>query len=678
MFLTALSSRRSVDWRIGVNLAWEWAALGVAYLLLRWLPRTRGESGVLALGMAVTASAVAAYGIYQGAVEIPQLQEAFRRNPQAMARQMGATAAPGQADDPRGQALENRLLQSNEVFGTFGLANSLAGFLVGPLVLVLAMGLRNLGRRPAAGASRWPAILAAALPALLLLGCLVLTKSRSAWLGLLVASAILAWQARRLVPRRILLGAALAGAGVVGALIVAGAATGRLDPQVLTQSNLSMRYRWEYWRATWAMITEGAGSPGQALAAGNFWRGVGPGAFGAHYVLYKLPQASEEIQDPHNLFLEVWSTAGFWAFLALVAAVGSGLWLLLAGGGDPDEEAPRDRPTWLLAASAMGLAMVLVLGQMNLFMEDLLTRWLILTIFWGLSAFLLLPLWRRAAVPAAGLGAAAAAVATHLLAAGGIGFPAIAMGLWGSLALGLNLREGAGSGRLRTVESRIPGAAAAVAWAALVGSFFGATLPFWKSEAAVARAEAALERRPPDLDRAEAAYTLAEQLDRYNVRPWLGHAYLQYLAWESRGAKPEDLRWKTIPTLLLKAASPPRNPDVWSLHSERAEVTRDLLRRVGSGLSPRDAVSMRASVVEATRTASRLYPTNASLHARLAEASAELSLFPDAVDEAREALRLDALTPHPDKKLADSVRTRLQDNLPRWTEQSGGAVAPAP
>ena len=192
MFLTALSARRSVDWRIGVNLAWEWAAMGVAYLLLRWLPRTRGESAALALGMTITASAVAAYGIYQGAVEIPQLQEAYRRDPEAMARQVGAPSAAARGDDPRAQALENRLLQSNEVFGTFGLANSLAGFLVGPLVVVLAMALRNLARRPEPGASRWPAILAAAGPGLLLLTCLVLTKSRSAWLGLLVASAILA------------------------------------------------------------------------------------------------------------------------------------------------------------------------------------------------------------------------------------------------------------------------------------------------------------------------------------------------------------------------------------------------------------------------------------------------------------------------------------------------------
>ncbi len=62
----------------------------------------------------------------------------------------------------------------------------------------------------------------------------------------------------------------------------------------------------------------------RALNARTFWLGVGPGNFAAPYLRYKLPEASEEILDPHNLFLEVWATGGFWALLALMAAVGVG------------------------------------------------------------------------------------------------------------------------------------------------------------------------------------------------------------------------------------------------------------------------------------------------------------------------------------------------------------------
>jgi hypothetical protein len=99
-------------------------------------------------------------------------------------------------------------------------------------------------------------------------------------------------------------------------------------------------------------------------------------------------------------------------------------------------------------------------------------------------------------------------------------------------------------------------------------------------------------------------------------------------------------------------------------------VTRELLKEVGTNLAPKEIVGLHASVVEATRTASRLYPTNATLHARLAEASADISMFQDAVADAEEALRLDALTPHEDKKLSDPRRLLLRTRLPEWRKKA--------
>jgi hypothetical protein len=480
-------------------------------------------------------------------------------------------------------------------------------------------------------------------------------------------------------------------------MAIAGFATGRLDREVLTQSNMSMRYRWEYWQGAWGVITEGASSLGKALGASNFWAGVGPGNFAHQYLLYKLPQASEEIQDPHNLFLEVWATAGFWALTALLAALVLGLWNVLgpsrpvsshvdarAGRGRhyEDDEVPppmekgqagvaSERLGWIVIAGGLGLVMVLMLGQMNLFQGDLFIRWLVLVMSWVAAALLGVALWRRVSLPGAAVGAAVVAIVVNLLAAGGIGIPTVASSLWLLLALGLNVREDRPCGRIREVDSRIPGFAMSVVWSAVVGSFFGAITPFWSSETALAQADDALQHNQPDFEKAQAAYDAAKRADAYNPRPWLGDAYLQLRVWESRGARPEDLRWKTIPVLLLKAASPPRNPSAWTLHSERAKITRDLLAKVGQKLDPRDIISMQASIVEATRTASRLYPTNATLHARLAEASADVSMFGDAVSEATEALRLDKLlAPHPDKRLSDATRDRLISKLAQWTEKA--------
>jgi O-Antigen ligase len=691
VFLVGLSSTRGLDRRLAINLAWEWAGLGFAYVLARNLPRTRGESTVLAGALVATAVAVSAYGLFQARVEIPQLKARFQKNP---AQVMLEAKIP--ADPQHVRVFADRLLGSNEVFSTFGLANSLAGFLVGPLVLAVAMMIRNLADDKAPG-WRWGVIGLAAAPLLCILTCLILTKSRSAWIGLMVAVAVLAWQEGRKVPARLLLGASLAGLVLVVALVAVGLATGRLDREVLTQSSLSMRYRWEYWQGAWGVITEGA--QGQAAGASTLWSGVGPGNFGSHYLRHKLPQSSEEIQDPHDLFLEVWATAGFWALLALVAALALAFWNLLgaaaAGPGEDDKarDRPRRRPSavpretspiaaaalpagapdrlgWLAFSAGLGLVVVLLVGQMNLFQGDLLVRWVILAASWLLAALLGLGFWRRVPLPATVFGAAVLACVVNLLAAGGIGMPAVALVLWLLIALGLNLREDRPCGRLREYAGHLPAFGLALIWSALAGSFVGAITPFWRSEAALTGADDALAHHPPDFERAQAAYEFAEEADRYSPRPWLGDAYLQLLVWESRGAKPEDLRWKKIPTLLLKAASPPRSPDAWTLHSERALVTRDLLKKLGPTLSPREIIPLQASIVEATRTTSRLYPTNATLHARLAEASAEISMFRDAVTEAQEALRLDAITPHPDKKLANAQREQLKAKLPDWTEKA--------
>ena len=43
------------------------------------------------------------------------------------------------------------------------------------------------------------------------------------------------------------------------------------------------------------------------------------------YLRHKLPQASEEIRDPHNMVIEVWAESGVFAMLALLAALGIGL-----------------------------------------------------------------------------------------------------------------------------------------------------------------------------------------------------------------------------------------------------------------------------------------------------------------------------------------------------------------
>lgn len=672
--LVGFSASHAVDRRTAINLAWEWTSVGLAYVLLRNLPRTRAESSVLAAAMIATAVAVSVYGLYQVVVELPQMRARYLSHRDEALRLL--EIAPG---SPAQALYEHRLLSSNEPMSTFALTNSLAGFLLGPIVLSITLGWEGLRRRAGVGA-RLGTLALASVPALAMPACLLLTKSRSAYLGLLVALALLAWRARRDVRPRTLLLTGLGALVVVAAMVAAGLSTGRLDREVITEANKSLGYRREYWVGAWRVINESSRA---------FWEGHGPGNFAGPYLRHKLPEASEEIIDPHNMILDVWATAGLPAMLALVAALVLGFWNLLGPGSAPattvqvareesdsaeDPGAPPRRVGWLLASAGGGWLAVLIVGGNRLGEGDFFVRWVILGCAWIWAVMLGSPLVRRLSIPAAGLGAGALAVAVHLLAAGGIGLSAVSLSLWSLIALGLNLRDDRGSSRLRDAGGRLPAFALAAIWAALLGMFAGGVGPFWRSEAAIAEAKAALARRPPDFERAEAAFERAIAADQYSARPLLGLAYLEFEIWRYRGSRPEDLRWKKIPILLLKASNPPRNPDAWALHRDRALVTRDLIDRVRANLLPSELIRFQANIVEATRTASRLYPTNALLHARLAEVSAEIGMTGDAVHEADEALRLDRLMPHAERKLPGPVRSRLEAQLPAWKESNPGTL----
>src|SRR5205814_400441 len=77
--------------------------------------------------------------------------------------------------------------------------------------------------------------------------------------------------------------------------------------------------------------------------------------------------------------------------------------------------------------------------------------------------------WQRVPIPAWAPGAAVLAVTIDLLAAGGIGIPAVALMLWSLVALGLNLREDRRCGRLADPGRRFLGFGLALVWAALIG-----------------------------------------------------------------------------------------------------------------------------------------------------------------------------------------------------------------
>jgi O-antigen ligase len=672
VLLVAGSAATAPDRRIAINLAWEWVGLGLCYLLLRWLPRSRSETSALGGVLVATAVAVALYGLYQAVVELPALKAIYKANPE-----QALILAGIDPKSPAREAFEKRLLGSTEPFATFALANSLAGYLVGATVVAIGVFVENLTHRDGARKRGW-IFFAAVLPILVLLICLLLTKSRSAYIALAVGSAVLAWHYRGQLKARTITISAVIVAALLTTMIVAAVAARQLDVQVLTESTKSLRYRWEYWQGAWGVITE---------SANRFWFGWGPGNFGAAYLRHKLPVASEEIRDPHNLFLEVWAAAGVLAAIALASALGFGLWTSLRKSraapapAQPPRGAPAaPRTTWLVVSGAVGgLLLVVPIGGLDPVLQpDSTMRWLMLAVGWSLALGCGLPLWRRMPVPAAALGAGALAMVVNLLAAGGIGIPAVAVSLWMLVALAQNAREDVRAGQLRPFGGRIIAFIPAMVLAALGGTFYSTVWPYWKAQGLIAQARSELVGRTPDFDAAQDFLLQASKADKYESIPHLMMAELTFSAWNDRRVRAEEA-WPQIKSDLANAVAGDRNPDSREVETRRAAMAAALLER-GGPLPAAIKEQLLKARVNASARVCRLYPSSAVYRAGLADALAADGKLDEALREGREALRLDRVMPHQDKKLTAESRKRLEDSLVEWArpKPAPGAAQPKP
>ncbi len=676
---------------------WRWLSIGLIYLLVRNVPRSREESYVLItllFGAAVAESVLALLQIH---VELPALRNLYQRDPEGILAQMGILPGTSTA-----RAFEDRLLGSTEPTASFALTNSLAGFLLsvltaglGLIVFTLAARSGKAGQRDASWS--WSPILFA-LPVLaLIFYVILLTKSRTALLAFVLVLPVLAWQVRHRVSKLWL----AFGAGVlallgVGLGIVA-ASRGLLDRGVLLDSFKSLRYRLEYWQSTWAMLTDSNFDPRV------FWRGLGPDNYGERYMRYKLEVASESITDPHNLLLEAWTTGGLFAMLLLAITLGLALVPILvwrsgrADGsdeGDAEDRAevlahtdhddpPPERQRWLyVAALAGGWVLPVVLGVIvpGGGGEERL-RWPAIGVSLVFGSILIVPLVHRGRGLVPALALAALALVINLLFAGGLSFPMVSLALWLPLALAQNLRIDRPESLHRRLGDRFNAFGMAAVVALVVGAYGATGGPRLLSDFYIAQAERARTRSdaqaqrlpgPPNYDTARALYLEAIAADRTSPRPHLGNARLEQRVWQQEGQplRPNN-RWLRVLIELKKAAEPPRPEMNLSVLRIRGRFLQDLLTlnaRSDDPLPPDVTIRLNAQRVRDYRVATQIAPTDSSIHANLAFAEADIGRFDVATDVAREALRLDDVMPHVDKKLPDLVRRQLEVGLREWAE----------
>lgn len=319
------------DRRAALNLLFEWCGVGGIWIVLRSLSFVPAARETLLKGVLAILIAQAGLGIWQHHVgyaqlagqylplrkeldrlesiptKTPDVQREVQRARQAL---LQSGVQPHMLVGTGRHAFEARLLQSSEALGRCSLANTLAGLLLGAWVLLGGRLISSLVVNK--DAKRQIAVLGLRL---FLWGiasyALVLTKSRTAYLGGIVAAGFLVLET---IVQRVRSGRGRWGllAGMVGVIVLLGGIgtwTGGVDRLVWEEAPKSLKYRMEYWQGTMGVVREAP------------LLGVGPGQFRQHYLQYKLPESSEEIADPHNLFLDAWTSGGLTALLGLCVIV---------------------------------------------------------------------------------------------------------------------------------------------------------------------------------------------------------------------------------------------------------------------------------------------------------------------------------------------------------------------
>lgn len=656
VLLVAISTGRALDHRPATNMAWEWVTMGLAYLVLRQIPRDTNQSIGLLWSSVVIVAALAGYGIFQATVEFPAIRDAYNANPEQTLLSLGINP-----ESSSRKAFEDRLLGSNEPMATFALANSLAGVLVGPLVILMGLLLDQLIKTNVSLNSK----IARIIPLLGILFpltlCLIWTKSRSAYIGSFMGLAVLSLLLLRRTRLKAVIQITVPLIFVAVSLFLIGLATGRLDLLVLTESTKSLQYRVEYWVATWQIIAQ----------ARHWLWGIGPANFSYYYMQFKLPQASEEISDPHNLFLEIWVTAGVFALIAFIIAAAWAIWRMSRAersGADRQTDyeiySSSSTQSVILGYSASAFLIAPILGGWNLLQEDLLRRWFVILAGWTFGWLISRSILTRCQVRAEHLASGLIGLSVCWFASGGIGFPGVAIMYWLIMALGLNLANSHWiTARTKVVfDIKLLRFLPIAACIAILGGFLGGIIPFWQADHARANAAELLSGPVPRIAPARKQLLYAIAADPKDASSFIKLADLEFQAWVVDGAKPDQFEtmWTKVQSAFRFALSPPRNPLAITIWRREAGFIDHLLRNFGDRIPPEQQIKLIGERAKCLRTAAKLYPNQSMIWSELAQVDASLGLIEQAQAEARKAIELSNLMPHPDKKLDSSQLKILQ------------------
>ncbi len=647
--------------RAALNMLWEWVGIGAAGLLIRAVMRERAGREQLLACLLASGVVLSGLGLWQHYVWYPRISQQFGELEELQQQAHEASPALSSAgrqrltelqqelgfsfDETSQRMLRDRVQSSTEPIGRFALANTLAGL----LLVSFLVGLAILRTSHSQKVNVQKLIVGGVI--LVLLGdCLLLTKSRTAMIGLLVGVSFglflmgrSLWDNRR--ARRAIFGVILG----TGAIILAAVVSGSLDREVISETPKSLRYRMEYWTSTVDVIGE------------HPLLGVGPGNFRQSYLKHKLPESSEEILDPHNFVLDVWANGGLMALAGLTCLLGVTVRRSITVVRQTSaNETTLDNELILneiILRGAIGsLAMVLA-ALIELFQgTDIRSDWIWLAGGWWATVVLLTLVCPKLAngklAVMAGIG-----LFVHLSGAGGIAMPAIlqiALALIFAVdALAMDAMNPSAvvsrpekTARLHAVMLT----SIAMGLAATAACVKTAALPVTKSKLAMLEGQAALTNET-NARVAVRAYELAAQIDQLSPKPFQELARVWLGQWMT--SQEDWLFNEAVEAQEAAISLDPKNANGWrgmgQLWWQRFETT-------GNEADAHSAFSY-------FQHAASRYPHLAALQADVARAAQASGETGEAKQAASQALRLDNLNReflHLDKLLAPDLLADLR------------------
>ena len=450
--------------------------------------------------------------------------------------------------------------------------------------------------------------------------------------------------------------------------------------------HMSLTFRWQYWRASVAMIAD------RPLT------GVGRENFGRHYLQYKDIESPEEVANPHNFLVQA---AADWGILGLIGMaallVGGSLAITRPMSGPSPPEAHPVRPSRrTVTAWAIGLALAVSLSRLPLLGASDPSFLYYTTVTGGLiwlAVFLLAAptaaefptlSGRGARVTATALAIAVLAFLLHDLINFALFVPATATTFFALFAVGVAQRLPAADSRAAAKASRRRWLAPALAATATTAVILIVVLPVATAAHHLALAYAA-DRRPaaPPLTTRPSYrhYSAAIAADPLDPTPCVRRArWLTSVA--STGQADRDEAMNLAAASLDEAVR--RDPFNVAHRRDQARFfllwayrDREALATPGSA----DGAEHFAAAIEAAEHALRLYPLDPQGAADLGDylltagrATGSAAWLHRAAQSYERALQLDdaRLSWETIRRFRDRERTAIEQNLRRAQEALDG------